>query len=134
MKVELTPDAAHWVEAEIAAGTFPTAEDAVRFAVQQAKIAALRAKLDAAVAEGGSHSADDVVAYVEQHLDRLDQLGTGTKSKVIQCLAWSSSPAPDANWRKSLLTSNARTVIAMQRGSSSQRSWPIASASRNCPQ
>ena len=73
MKVELTPDAAHWVAAEIAAGTFPTAEDAVRFAIQQTKIAALRDKLDAAVAEGGSHTADDVRQHVRGHLDRLTQ-------------------------------------------------------------
>ena len=70
MKVELTPDATHWVEVEIAAGTFPTAEDAVRYAINQAKTIALRAKLDAAVAEGGENSADDVRSYVRQHLDQ----------------------------------------------------------------
>jgi hypothetical protein len=37
LKVELTPDAAQWVQAEIAAGTFPTPEDAVRHAIVQAK-------------------------------------------------------------------------------------------------
>jgi hypothetical protein len=73
VKVQLTPDAAQWVEAEIAAGTFPTPEDAVRYAIQQAKLAALRDKLDQAVAEGGSHSADDVRHHVRQHLDRLNQ-------------------------------------------------------------
>ena len=73
MKIELTPDAAHWVQAEIAAGTFPTAEDAVRYAINQAKTIALRAKLDAAVAEGGDNSADDVRDYVRRHLDRLEQ-------------------------------------------------------------
>jgi Arc/MetJ-type ribon-helix-helix transcriptional regulator len=70
LKIELTPDAAQWVEAEIAAGTFPTAEDAVRYAINQAKMMALRAKLDAAVAEGGDNSADDVRAHVRQHLDQ----------------------------------------------------------------
>ena len=73
MKVELTPDAVQWVEAEVAAGAFPTPEDAVRFAIQQAKAAALRERLDAAVAEGGSHTADDVRAHVRKHLDRLSQ-------------------------------------------------------------
>ncbi len=48
MKVELTVDAARWVEAEIAAGAFSTPEDAVHFAVNQA-----RAKRDSAFAEGG---------------------------------------------------------------------------------
>ncbi len=42
MKVELTPDAAQWVEAELAAGRFPTAEDAVRYAVNHAKRSILR--------------------------------------------------------------------------------------------
>ena len=70
MKIELTPDAAQWVEAEIAAGTFQTAEDAVRFAINQAKANFLRAKLDAALAEGGDNSADDVRSYVHRHLDR----------------------------------------------------------------
>ena len=37
LKVELTPDAAQWVRAEIAAGTFPTPEDAVRHAIQHAR-------------------------------------------------------------------------------------------------
>ena len=78
MKVELTPDAAQWVETEIAAGTFPTPEDAVRFAIQQAKLGALREKLDAAVAAGGSHTADDVRAHVRQHLDCLNQTSKDT--------------------------------------------------------
>jgi Arc/MetJ-type ribon-helix-helix transcriptional regulator len=73
MRIELTPDAAQWIEAEVAAGTFPTAEDAVRFAISQAKAAALRAKLDAAVAEGGENSADDVKDFVRQHLDKTLQ-------------------------------------------------------------
>jgi Arc/MetJ-type ribon-helix-helix transcriptional regulator len=73
MKIELTPDAAQWVRTEIASGTFLTAEDAVRFAINQVKATALRAKLDAAVAEGGENSADDVRDYVRQHLDRLNQ-------------------------------------------------------------
>ena len=78
MKIELTPDAAQWVQAEISAGTFPTAEDAVRFAINQAKATALRAKLDAALAEGGDNSIDDVREYVRRHLDRLDQTPTAS--------------------------------------------------------
>jgi Arc/MetJ-type ribon-helix-helix transcriptional regulator len=73
MKVELTPDAAHWVDAELAAGTFPTAEDAVRYAIIQAKTTALRAKLDAAMKEGGENTAEETRAYVKQQLDRLGQ-------------------------------------------------------------
>ena len=74
MKVELTPDAAQWVQAEIAAGTFATAEDAVRHAIQKAKRAALRAALDAADAEGGNFSTDDVRQYAHEHLDKLGPL------------------------------------------------------------
>jgi Arc/MetJ-type ribon-helix-helix transcriptional regulator len=73
MKVELTPDAAQWVQAEIEAGTFATPEDAVRHAVQEAKRAALRAALDAAEAEGGAFSPDDVRRYAHEHLDKLGQ-------------------------------------------------------------
>jgi Arc/MetJ-type ribon-helix-helix transcriptional regulator len=74
MKIELTPDAAQWVEAEIAAGTFPTAEDAVRYAIQKTKTDALRAKLDAAVAEGGENTPEEVLEFVRQHLDAAKQL------------------------------------------------------------
>ena len=74
MKVELTPDAAQWVQAEIAAGTFPTPDDAVRHAVQEAKRASLRAGLDSAEAEGGHFSTDDVRRYAHEHLDKLGQL------------------------------------------------------------
>ena len=70
MKVQLTPDAAQWVEAEIAAGTFPTAEDAMRHAVNELRANALRAALDAAVVEGGSHTTAEVRAHVREHLEK----------------------------------------------------------------
>lgn len=70
MKVELTPDAAQWVQAELDAGRFPTAEDAVRYAVNQAKRRDLGAMLEASRAEGGSFSADEVRLYVSDQLDR----------------------------------------------------------------
>lgn len=73
MKVELTPDAAQWVEAEIAAGTFPTPEDAIRHAVSQLRANVLRARLDAAVAEGGSHTTQDVLRYVREGIERRNQ-------------------------------------------------------------
>ncbi len=78
MKVELTPDAAEWVRAEVAAGTFPTPEDAVRHAIRQAKRAALRGALDAAEAEGGCFSTDDVRRYARDHLDTLGQTPKGS--------------------------------------------------------
>jgi hypothetical protein len=73
VNVELTPDAAEWVKAEIAAGRFPTARDAVRHAVNQAKLIALRGELTAAEAEGGSFTTEEVRRYAGDHLDRLNQ-------------------------------------------------------------
>jgi hypothetical protein len=73
LKVELTPDAAQWVQAELAIGRFPTAEDAIRHAVNQAKLIELRAELAAAEAEGGSFTTEDVRRYGREHLDRLNQ-------------------------------------------------------------
>ena len=76
MKIELTPDAAQWVQAELAAGRFPTAEDAIRHAINQAKLVELRAELATAEAEGGSFTTDDVRRYARDHLDRLKQTST----------------------------------------------------------
>jgi hypothetical protein len=70
VKVQLIPDAAQWFETEIAAGTFPTAEDAVRYAVSELCVNALRATLDAAVAEAGSHTTVEVRAHVREHLEK----------------------------------------------------------------
>lgn len=71
MKVELTPDAAQWVDAAVSAGRFVTPEDAVRYAIDRAKKAELREMLDATEAEGGSFSTDEVRRHVRDHLDRL---------------------------------------------------------------
>jgi hypothetical protein len=68
MKIELTPDAAQWVEAALAAGWFLTAEDAIRHAVNQVKTAELRAALDAAEAEGGEFTTDEVRQHARDHL------------------------------------------------------------------
>jgi Arc/MetJ-type ribon-helix-helix transcriptional regulator len=73
MRVELTPDAAQWVEAELAAGRFTTAEDAIRHAVNQVKLAELRATLDAAESEAGELTTDEVRRFARDHLDRLRQ-------------------------------------------------------------
>jgi len=54
MKVGLTPDAAQWVENELAAGNFPTAEDAVRYAINNAKISKLRVEMEASELKGGN--------------------------------------------------------------------------------
>jgi len=73
LKVELTADAEQWVQAELAAGRFATAEDAVRYAIDRAKRAELREMLDASEAEGGSFTTEEVRRQVGDHLDRLNQ-------------------------------------------------------------
>jgi Arc/MetJ-type ribon-helix-helix transcriptional regulator len=73
MNVALTPEAAMWIEAEIAAGAFPSAEDAVEHAINELRIKALRASLDAAEAEGGSYSGEEVMRYVREHLESRDR-------------------------------------------------------------
>lgn len=69
MKGELTPDAALWVEAEVAAGRFATAEDAVRFAINSAKTRDLRDELEAAEREGGHFTTDKVRRFARERLD-----------------------------------------------------------------
>jgi Arc/MetJ-type ribon-helix-helix transcriptional regulator len=73
MKIELTPDAARWVEMEIASGRFRTAEEAVRYAINQVKIMEIRATLEAAEAEGGEFMSDEVREYAYEYLDRVKQ-------------------------------------------------------------
>lgn len=73
MKVELTPDVAQWIEAEVAAGAYPTPEDAVRRAVNELRANTLRGTLDAAVAEGGGHTTEDVRRYVLEQLEKRAQ-------------------------------------------------------------
>jgi Arc/MetJ-type ribon-helix-helix transcriptional regulator len=73
MKIELAPDVALWVKAEVASGRFLTAEDAVRYAINQVKIMELRTALDAAEAEGGEYTSDEVREYVYAYLDRAKQ-------------------------------------------------------------
>ena len=60
LKVELTADAAEWVEATIAAGTFLTPEEAVHHAVSE-----VRAKLDPDIAEGSRPTTENVRAVAE---------------------------------------------------------------------
>ena len=69
MNVELTPDAALWVEAEVAAGRFATPEDALRFAVNHVKTSTLRKELAAAEREDGCFTSADVRNFARAHLD-----------------------------------------------------------------
>ena len=68
MEVELTPDAVRWVEAEVASGTYPSPEAAVRQAVDQLRISARKAQIDAAIAEGGRNTSEDALRFVREHL------------------------------------------------------------------
>jgi hypothetical protein len=62
MNIELTSDAEAWVRRGIAP------EEAIRFAIDQAKLDELRQKLAAAEEEGGEHSLDEVRAFMHEQL------------------------------------------------------------------
>jgi Arc/MetJ-type ribon-helix-helix transcriptional regulator len=68
MNITLTPDQEAWLRAEIAEGRFATPEDAIAYAINVAKRAALRETLDASIARGGANSADDVRRAVADRL------------------------------------------------------------------
>lgn len=104
MKVELTPDIAQWVEAEVAAGRFPTPEDAVRRAVRELSLNTLRAELEAAEAEGGAFTTEEVRRYVrEQSAKRAgyaamaaDEEHEREAREWIEGLIGDADPEPDA--------------------------------------
>lgn len=75
MKVELTPETAKWVEAELAAGHFATAEDAISHAVNRAKLIELREELAAAVADPRRYSVDEAKAHLAAKRDELAKEG-----------------------------------------------------------
>jgi hypothetical protein len=68
MNITLTPDQEAWLRAEIANGHFATPEDAISFAINEAKRAALRDTINASIARGGANSADDVRRAVADRL------------------------------------------------------------------
>ncbi len=70
MNIELPADAEDWVRRAIAEGRFANPEDAIRFAIDQAKLDELRRKLAAAEEEGGEHTLDEVRAFVHEQLER----------------------------------------------------------------
>jgi Arc/MetJ-type ribon-helix-helix transcriptional regulator len=70
MKVELTSDTADWVRDVMATGRFSCAEDAIRYAVDRAKLSELRAELEAAEAEGGAFESNEVKRFALLRLDR----------------------------------------------------------------
>ncbi len=68
LTVELPPDCARWIAKQIEVGTFATPADAVRHAINETKLAELRATLSASLARGGSNSVDDVRDVVAARL------------------------------------------------------------------
>jgi Arc/MetJ-type ribon-helix-helix transcriptional regulator len=68
MNIELPSDAEAWVRRTIAEGRFATPEDAIRFAIDQAKRDELREKLAASEEEGGAHNADGARKFVRRQL------------------------------------------------------------------
>jgi Arc/MetJ-type ribon-helix-helix transcriptional regulator len=69
MNITLTPEQEAWVKQQLDAGHFATAEDAIAFAINEAKRSDLRATLTASIARGGSHSADEVRGHIRSVLD-----------------------------------------------------------------
>jgi hypothetical protein len=64
MGITLPPDQEAWLRAEIVQGYFATPEDAISYAINTTKRAALRQMLDASIAQGGDNSADDVRRFL----------------------------------------------------------------------
>ena len=72
MNIELTSDAEAWVRRAIAEGRFASPEDAIRFAIDQAKLDELRQMLAASEEEGGEYTLDEVRAFVHEQLARAE--------------------------------------------------------------
>jgi hypothetical protein len=69
MNITLTPDQEAWLRAEIAQGHFAAPEDAISYAINEAKRAALGETLNASIARGGANIADDVHRAVADRLN-----------------------------------------------------------------
>ncbi len=72
MNIELPSDAEAWVRRGIAEGRFASPEDAIRLAIDRAKLAELRQMLAAAEEEGGEYTLDEVRAFVHEQLARAE--------------------------------------------------------------
>ena len=71
MNVELKPETVRWVEGELSSGRFRTAQDAIDHAVALARLSAIRAEIEAAEREGGEFTSEEVLSYVDDHIDRV---------------------------------------------------------------
>ena len=68
MKVEITGTSEAWIQSEIAAGSFKSPEDAIGYAINQAKLNYLREAIAESLAVGGSNSAEDVMAMIDARM------------------------------------------------------------------
>lgn len=75
LKVELTSAAAEWVQAEIAAGHFLNAEEAINHAINKVKLVILRDELATAVADPHRYSMDDAKAALAAERANLAKEG-----------------------------------------------------------
>jgi hypothetical protein len=69
MNITSTPDREAWLRAEIAKGHFATPEDAITYAINEAKRTALREAINGSIERGGSNSADDVRRVIADRLN-----------------------------------------------------------------
>ena len=69
MNITLTPEQERWVRQQLDAGHFSTAEEAIAFAIDEAKRVDLREVLSASILRGGSHDPDDVRRRIRSALD-----------------------------------------------------------------
>jgi Arc/MetJ-type ribon-helix-helix transcriptional regulator len=60
MDITLSAEQETWLRAEIAKGRFATPEDAITYAINEAKRASLRETLNASIERGGANTADEV--------------------------------------------------------------------------
>ena len=72
MNIELPSDAEAWVRRAIAEGRIASPEDAIRIAIDQAKLDELRQMLAASEEEGGEYTLDEVRAFVHEQLARAE--------------------------------------------------------------
>ncbi len=72
MNIELPSDAEAWVRRAIDEGRFASPEDAIRFAIDQAKLDELRQMLAASEEEGGEYTLDEVRAFVHEQRARAE--------------------------------------------------------------
>ena len=75
MKIQLADDQQWWIEHEVASGRFDTPNAVIAYAIRQAKLADLRATIEASIAAGGEYTLEEVMAAVEAKAVQLAKEG-----------------------------------------------------------